>query len=619
MCSENSLGDIFHKSLNSNPFLLMKTLLTFLFAMVAFAAYAQPKPVLPTTSRPDTTARQLAECGTPSLSPEQAEKMLNSIRELEPKLKKMRTEATQFVAIQFHMVKTPMDKGVDQPFIYELLKALNIAFQSSEIQFSQYGGYGNINYIEYSERFFNFNSKSEEDLCKDRDVRNAINLYLVNEIIVDVNNSPGKSVGYVNRPDSKPHPENRSYSLSDRGLNRVFIALSLEKENGEYKHNPVTKKEVWEKTIPHEVGHFFGLSHTFEDEYGKDYGNDCTNKGDFICDTPPTEKMLCRFYNSSECYASTVWKPYDGVNTQYSYPYNNMMSYFYGCGQVFTFQQRERMRTWGYYLRTRLSDSLDTRYYIDGNNHIGYKLPSQSACAGQKVRFQLVQFGVWKWQDLQRLQMEISGPGVPRQLLPLTIIDDKTAEGTIPITAGSGQHDIRVTDRFSQTADFEPITKITINAQPPTPTIALTPQGLQSSAAVGNQWYVNGTALPGQTSPLLSATQPGAVTVSVSVGGCTSVASQPFAITATEPLPRDSQLVAFPNPASQSIQIKGLMPGSVRVSAVDLSGRVLSESSYDHHQGTVSFPVKESFGKVFLLKVENEDRVWSQRIAVSDL
>lgn len=41
-------------------------------------------------------------------------------------------------------------------------------------------------------------------------------------------------------------------------------------------------------TLPHEVGHYFGLLHTFETAYGVEYvdGSNCNNAGDLFCDTP---------------------------------------------------------------------------------------------------------------------------------------------------------------------------------------------------------------------------------------------------------------------------------------------------------------------------------------------
>jgi cysteine-rich repeat protein len=39
--------------------------------------------------------------------------------------------------------------------------------------------------------------------------------------------------------------------------------------------------------VVHELGHFFGLAHTFECAYGTETAATCAENGDFLCDTPP--------------------------------------------------------------------------------------------------------------------------------------------------------------------------------------------------------------------------------------------------------------------------------------------------------------------------------------------
>lgn len=39
--------------------------------------------------------------------------------------------------------------------------------------------------------------------------------------------------------------------------------------------------------VVHELGHFFGLAHTFECAYGMETPETCETNGDFLCDTPP--------------------------------------------------------------------------------------------------------------------------------------------------------------------------------------------------------------------------------------------------------------------------------------------------------------------------------------------
>jgi len=85
-----------------------------------------------------------------------------------------------------------------------------------------------------------------------------------------------------------------------------------------------------------------------------------------------------------------------------------------------------------------------------------------------------------------------------------------------------------------------PTTAVTVNATPATPTISASGATtfcaggsvvLTSSAASGNQWFRNGTALTGATATTLNVTESGNYTVVATSGGCPSAASTATAVT----------------------------------------------------------------------------------------
>jgi hypothetical protein len=89
-------------------------------------------------------------------------------------------------------------------------------------------------------------------------------------------------------------------------------------------------------------------------------------------------------------------------------------------------------------------------------------------------------------------------------------------------------------------------TTVTVNPVPATPTITaggpttFCPGGsvtLTSSSATGNQWYLNGNAIGGATGQQFGATASGNYTVRVITGGCSSAASGPTTVTATDTTP----------------------------------------------------------------------------------
>ena len=88
------------------------------------------------------------------------------------------------------------------------------------------------------------------------------------------------------------------------------------------------------RTTSHEVGHCLGLLHTFEPNSGFENinGNNCSTTGDRVCDTPsdPWARGAC-FSRSGCAYTGTCA---DGNSaTNFSPPYNNIMSYWFlgGC------------------------------------------------------------------------------------------------------------------------------------------------------------------------------------------------------------------------------------------------------------------------------------------------
>lgn len=106
-----------------------------------------------------------------------------------------------------------------------------------------------------------------------------------------------------------------SYILSERTNNLVLSLFDLEDK----------------KTIVHEMGHFFGLYHTFEEaQFGKDdFTGDCKLIGDGICDTPPDPGTAFEVYvNYSNC---EMMGFVDVEGNEYKPQINNFMTYYKPC------------------------------------------------------------------------------------------------------------------------------------------------------------------------------------------------------------------------------------------------------------------------------------------------
>jgi hypothetical protein len=118
------------------------------------------------------------------------------------------------------------------------------------------------------------------------------------------------------------------------------------------------------------------------------------------------------------------------------------------------------------------------------------------------------------------------------------------ASGQAYIAAASGNYTVKTTDGNSCTSAASTIATVTANAIPATPTI--TPSGsaqfcnagsatLTSSSASGNQWYLEGTAIPGATNATVSAGSAGHYTVIVTTNGCSSASSAATNVTINPP------------------------------------------------------------------------------------
>ncbi|MFK7784684.1 MAG: T9SS type A sorting domain-containing protein, partial [Crocinitomicaceae bacterium] len=120
----------------------------------------------------------------------------------------------------------------------------------------------------------------------------------------------------------------------------------------------------------------------------------------------------------------------------------------------------------------------------------------------------------------------------------------------------AGVYDVTVYNQFNCAATSSP-TQVFVSALPPTPTITANGQVLTSSAAFGNQWYLNGQLILGATNSSITATDNGDYTVIVTVDFCSSLSSTPYSIAGLSIDEIDHlQLSVYPNPTSGVLSIQ---------------------------------------------------------------
>jgi len=125
---------------------------------------------------------------------------------------------------------------------------------------------------------------------------------------------------------------------------------------GDYGNVVIGKRCISTGTIAHELGHFFGLNHTFEKAIPElADGSNCKTAGDGFCDTPADPFKigdgLSLYINELTCqYISDVK---DANGDYYTPDVSNIMSYYTNC-ICLTFSREQYNSMANYYLLSNL-------------------------------------------------------------------------------------------------------------------------------------------------------------------------------------------------------------------------------------------------------------------------
>jgi minor extracellular serine protease Vpr len=122
----------------------------------------------------------------------------------------------------------------------------------------------------------------------------------------------------------------------------------------------------------------------------------------------------------------------------------------------------------------------------------------------------------------------------------------------------AGTYKVKVTNSSGFNSPWSDGRVVTVNPNPPVPTITKNADTLISSAITGNQWYKNGTIISGATGQKYTLTSSGNYKVVVtSTHGCSSESAvmntSPTSISNIE---NQTGISIYPNPASQQLNIK---------------------------------------------------------------
>ena len=152
---------------------------------------------------------------------------------------------------------------------------------------------------------------------------------------------------------------------------------------------------------------------------------------------------------------------------------------------------------------------------------------------------------------------------------------------------------------------------ITVNQTPAVPTITLFNGSLVSSAAGGNQWYLDGEAIDGANNQTLENPSPGNYTVEVSNNGCSNI-SEAYVVLSTEEAMFASTKM-YPNPVEDLLNITGIEVGT-QFKLTDMRGQIVRSNTFS--ESNASLDVSELASGVYLATFSYENRVQHLRLMI---
>ena len=171
----------------------------------------------------------------------------------------------------------------------------------------------------------------------------------------------------------------------------------------------------------------------------------------------------------------------------------------------------------------------------------------------------------------------------------------------------------KVTIKATQPGDnsFESATaSATFCIAPDKPQISVSGSTVSSSAAIGNQWFFNGTPIPSASSSTYQTSQSGLYSVQVNIDGCTSEISANVNVTTTGLEDKFSTLSIYPNPATEEVNIFWANGQSVELTMQSAQGIILEKRAF---QETFKLNVAERSNGVYILTLRSGGDVVTQK------
>lgn len=153
--------------------------------------------------------------------------------------------------------------------------------------------------------------------------------------------------------------------------------------------------------------------------------------------------------------------------------------------------------------------------------------------------------------------------------------------------------------------------EIEIFAIPYKPTITQEGMVLTSSSETNNQWYSNGTAIPGATSQTYTAAQSGSFQVGVTYGNdCVSMSEIVYLITTELINTTNNILKIYPNPSKDNITIEGIAYANVEI--INLQGQVVKNVIVTDNNPNIN--IADISNGIYSIRISTNESVFVQKL-----
>jgi hypothetical protein len=158
---------------------------------------------------------------------------------------------------------------------------------------------------------------------------------------------------------------------------------------------------------------------------------------------------------------------------------------------------------------------------------------------------------------------------------------------------------------------------------PAQPHLTLTESGtvpvIESSSALGNQWFLNSVAITDEDEPSIEVNEEGAYTVAVTYDDCTSEMSDPLLMSITSVSTEFSKIATiFPNPATNSIsiQLNSLGNGAENITIMDLKG-ITKDVTPVHGRSEIEVDISGYASGVYILLIKSKELLFNKVFIVN--